>query len=268
MAVDYNAVRKAIADLLKDKNHDDGSWGPIFVRLAWHAAGTYDKADRSGGSTGAGMRYSPEKDWDANKGLQLARDRLEPVKAKFPEISYGDLWTLAGVEAVEKLGGPKVPWRSGRVDHKKAPVKPLTDGRLPDASQGAKHVRDIFYRMGFDDKDIVALVGAHSLGRCHTDRSGYDGPWTIAPTRFTNLFFKDLLKRKWTKKDWSGPEQFEDESKKLMMTPADLSLIQDPKFKVWVEKYADDKDLFFKDFSTAFSKLLELGVKFSERSKL
>jgi len=266
MSIDYSEVRKEISKLIPDKNHDDGSWGPIFIRLAWHAAGTFDKNNGSGGSSGAGMRFSPEKDWDANKGLQLARDRLEPVKKKFPGITYADLWTLAGVVAVESMGGPNVPWHPGRNDHKEAPKKPLTDGRLPDAAQGEKHVRDIFYRMGFNDQEIVALVGAHSLGRCHTDRSGYDGPWTIAPTRFTNLFFKDLLARTWVKKQWSGPEQFEDkESKSLMMTPADMALIRDPKFKVWVEKYAKDKDLFFKDFAAAFSKLLELGVKFQSK---
>jgi cytochrome c peroxidase len=53
------------------------------------------------------------------------------------------------------------------------------NGRLPDAAQGASHVRDIFYRMGFNDQEIVALSGAHSLGRCHTDRSGFSGPWVF-----------------------------------------------------------------------------------------
>jgi cytochrome c peroxidase len=74
--------------------------------------------------------------------------------------------------------------------------------------------------MGFSDQEIVALSGAHSLGRCHSDRSGWDGPWTSAPTRFTNLYYKELLRRKWTPKQWSGPLQFEDKSGKLMMLPA------------------------------------------------
>ncbi len=59
-------------------------------------------------------------------------------------------------------------------------------GFLPDASQGADHLRKVFYRMGFNDKEIVALSGAHTLGRCHEVRSGFDGPWTHAPLRFDN----------------------------------------------------------------------------------
>lgn len=54
------------------------------------------------------------------------------------------------------------------------------DGRLPDADKGADHIRNIFYRMGFNDEEIVALSGAHALGRCHTDRSGFDGPWQVS----------------------------------------------------------------------------------------
>ena len=63
------------------------------------------------------------------------------------------------------------------------------DGRLPDAKQGHEHLRDIFYRMGFVDKEIVALSGAHALGRAHPDRSGFDGPWTKEPLIFDNSYF-------------------------------------------------------------------------------
>lgn len=76
------------------------------------------------------------------------------------------------------MGGPKIKWSSGRKDlcPKNVTAKDIPpNGRLPDASQGAAHIRKIFYRMGFNDRDIVALCGAHSLGRCHTDRSGFDG---------------------------------------------------------------------------------------------
>jgi cytochrome c peroxidase len=260
---DYNAVRKDIEALLESNpNYDDGSYGPLLVRLAWHASGTYDKRDRTGGSNGATMRFSPEANWGANAGLDLARKLLEPIKAKYPGISYADLWTLAGVVAVESMGGPTIPWRAGRSDARESEVKPLTDGRLPDAAQKEKHVRDVFYRMGFSDREIVALLGAHSLGRCHTDRSGYTGPWTRAPTSFSNEYFRELLENKWTKKRWNGPEQFEDAKAEIMMTPADLALIEDPAFRKWVELYARDNDAFFRDFASAYSKLLELGVPF------
>lgn len=62
------------------------------------------------------------------------------------------------------------------------------DGRLPDGDKGAYHIRKIFYRMGFNDNEIVALSGAHALGRCHIDRSGFDGPWQVRSTRFLSFF--------------------------------------------------------------------------------
>ena len=81
-ALDLPAVRSAIVELLDDDSYDDGSWGPVFVRLAWHAAGTYDNVTNTGGSEGATMRFRPESDWGANAGLHLARAKLEPIKAR------------------------------------------------------------------------------------------------------------------------------------------------------------------------------------------
>ena len=135
------------------QTHDDGSWGPLFVRLAWHAAGTFDPhANVTGGTNGATMRFEPESSDGANNGLGLARDRLEGVKRTHPWISYGDLWTLAAVVAIKEMGGPDVPWRPGRVDAVHGdPVPP--NGRLPDARKDAFHVRQVFNeRMGFTDE--------------------------------------------------------------------------------------------------------------------
>lgn len=115
--------------------------------------------------------------------------------AKFPWITYSDLWTLGGVCAIQEMQGPDIPWRPGRSDRDVSMCTP--DGRLPDASKEQNHLRGIFGRMGFDDREIVALSGAHALGRCHTDRSGYDGPWTFSPTVLTNDYFKLLLEEKW-----------------------------------------------------------------------
>lgn len=83
---------------------------------AWHAAGTFDKRDGSGGSDGAHMRFAPECNDDANAGLSIVRDLLKPVKAKHPTLSIADLWTLAGASAVGWLGGPAVPHKLGRTD--------------------------------------------------------------------------------------------------------------------------------------------------------
>ncbi|EEQ91322.1 heme peroxidase [Blastomyces dermatitidis] len=264
---DYQKVYDEIARLLVEKDdYDDGSYGPVLVRLAWHASGTYDKETGTGGSNGATMRFSPESDHGANAGLKAARDFLEPVKAKFPWITYSDLWTLAGACAIQELQGPVIPWRPGRQDKDVSACTP--DGRLPDASKDQKHIRAIFGRMGFDDREMVALSGAHSLGRAHTDRSGYDGPWDFSPTVFTNEFFRLLVDEKWNWRKWDGPAQFTDKTTKtLMMLPTDMALVKDKEFRKHVERYAKDSDVFFKEFSDAFVKLLELGVPFTSSAE-
>jgi len=231
---------------------------PITVRLAWHAAGTYDHGTKTGGSNGATMRFIPESSDGANAGLTIVQDLLKPVIARHPDISIADLWTLAGACAVEFAGGPRVPHVFGRLDHPDGSFCPA-NGRLPDASKAAEHLREIFYRMGFDDRAIVCLSGAHTLGSCHMVRSGYDGPWTSNRLRFDNEYFTNLLNKKWTPRQWDGPLQYEDETGTLMMLPSDLALIQDPKFRPYVEMYAKDEQLFFKDFAQDFGRLISLG---------
>jgi catalase (peroxidase I) len=71
--------------------------------------------------------------------------------------------------------------------------------------------------MGFNDQEIVALSGAHALGRCHADRSGFDGPWTFSPTTLTNDYYKLLLDEKWNLRKWKGPIQYEDSKTKSLM---------------------------------------------------
>ena len=179
LPVDVPAMKKDICNMIDavDEKRGDGTGiGPTLVRLAWHAAGTYSKDDKTGGSNGSTMRMSPEKDWGANAGLQIARDCMDKIKDKHPHVSYADLWTLAGVTAIEHMGGPIIPWKGGRSDSDKPTSVP--DGRLPAADKGdAKKtnggIRDVFYRMGFNDQEIVALSGAHALGRCHENASGY-----------------------------------------------------------------------------------------------
>ncbi|KAI1079929.1 heme peroxidase [Whalleya microplaca] len=272
-AAQLSEVKDAVRALLRQPDYDDGSAGPVLVRLAWHSAGTYCAETKTGGSNGAGMRYEAEGGDPANAGLQHARAFLEPIKARFPWLTYADLWTLAAVVAVKEMGGPEVAWRGGRTDFADDSKLPPR-GRLPDGAQGADHLRFIFYRMGFGDQEIVALSGAHNLGRCHSDRSGFEGKWVNNPTRFSNQYFKLLLAHDWKKKKLAnGMEQFvyvdedleaeddEDPPEELMMLPTDMSLLSDPSFRPWVEKYAADKDLFFDHFSKVFAKLLELGIR-------
>ncbi|KAL3451510.1 heme peroxidase [Aspergillus insuetus] len=259
---DYQKVYNEIARLLAEMDeYDDGSYGPVVLRLSWHASGTYDKTTGTGGSNGATMRFTPESNHGANLGLVNARDFLEPVKERFPWISYSDLWSLAGVTAVQELDGPTIPWRPGRHDAESTACTP--EGRLPNAAKGPSHLRDIFYRMGLDDREIVALSGAHALGRAHTDRTGYEGPWDFSPTVFTNEFFRLLVEEEWLKREWGGPLQYTDKTTKtLMMLPTDMALVEDDGFRPHVERYAKECDVFFQEFADAYVKLLELGVPF------
>jgi peroxiredoxin len=166
------------------------------------------------------------------------------------------------------MGGPDVPIKFGRLDHTDDSNVP-PNGRLPDATQGTNHLRDVFYRMGFNDQEIVALSGAHNLGRCHGDRSGFEGPWVHSPTRFGNTYFRLLLNEDWKQKtNKQGLMQYRDEDDELMMLPTDYALIKDEKMRPWVEKYADDKELFYKDFSAAFAKLIELGIDRDEQGNV
>eukprot|EP00871_Galdieria_phlegrea_P004899 jgi/Galph1/540/GphlegSOOS_G5225.1 len=267
-SVNYDKVREAIVKVIEE----DDNITPTLLRLAWHSSGSYDKKTNTGGSDGATMRFKPESDYAANAGLHRGRNALEPVKKMFPEITYADLWTLAGAVAIEEMGGPKIAWRPGRRDAVSGEECP-PDGRLPDADKGTlhgtiQHIRDIFYRMGFNDQEIVALIGAHAVGHTHKEFSGYDGPWTRAPTTFSNELFRELLENKWTLRRWNGPDIFEDPTGEIIMLPTDMALLWDKDFRKYVETYAADQDRFFEDFAKAFQKLEELGVKaFQEEGK-
>lgn len=246
-------------DIYKVVVSKKGNACPIMCRLAWHASGTYDAKAGKGGSNGATMRFPEEAGDGANAGLSLARDMLQSVKSKHPDVSYADLWTYAGALIIQFAGGPKIPFKFGREDASNGAACPV-NGLLPDAAQGAEHLRDVFYRMGFNDRDIVALIGAHTLGRCNKSRSGYEGPWTKDPYKFDNAYFKNLLYLNWRRRNWDGPLQYEDaESGELMMTPGDMAIREDSKFREYAELYATDEEAFFKDFSYAYSKLLHLG---------
>ncbi|CAN0468328.1 unnamed protein product [Ascophyllum nodosum] len=127
---DFSKVRADIESLMDT----DANKGPTLVRLAWHSSGTYDKISKTGGSQGGTIRFEQELADGANAGLANAVKWLEPIKNKYTDISYGDLYTLAGVTAIEKMGGPKIKWRYGRKDNEVAAVP--ARGRLPAADKG------------------------------------------------------------------------------------------------------------------------------------
>lgn len=226
------------------------------------------------------MRFSPEKDDPENAGLAAAQKLLEPIKEKYPLISYADLWTLAGAVSVEIMGGPKIDWKPGRIDKQMMNradsainmpdnkniinISVPENGRLPEAARGADHIRSVFTRMGFTAQETVALIGAHCVGRAHKDVSGYEGPWTNTPIMFGNTYFKLLTEKTWIPKVWDGPLQFVDEQdldQFVMMLPSDIALLKDPEYNIHVNRYAVNNSLWMNDFAQAYSKLLELGVK-------
>ncbi|KAH0871673.1 hypothetical protein HID58_078695 [Brassica napus] len=176
---EINKARRDLRSIISSKN-----CAPIMLRLAWHDAGTYDAQSKTGGPNGS-IRNEEEYTHGANSGLKIALELCEGVKAKHPKITYADLYQLAGVVAVEVTGGPDISFQPGRKDSNVCP----REGRLPDAKKDFQHLRDVFYRMGLSDKDIVALSGGHTLGRAHPERSGFDGPWTQEPLKFDNSYF-------------------------------------------------------------------------------
>ncbi|XP_041007879.1 L-ascorbate peroxidase 3-like [Juglans microcarpa x Juglans regia] len=158
---------------------------PIMLCLGWHNAGTYDAKMKTGGSNGS-IRSGVELKHSANAGLEIAVGFCKEVKSKHPKITYADLYHLACIVAVEVTGGPSIDFVLGRKDSLESPE----EGCLPDARQGAKHLRDVFYRMGLSDKDIVALSGGHTLGNAHKERSRFESlPWTTDPLKFDNSYF-------------------------------------------------------------------------------
>lgn len=259
---DFQQVYNAIAKKIIDEDEYDGytGYGPVLLRLSWHTSGTYDKSDNSGGSYGGTYRFPKERDDPENAGLQNAKAFLDPIHKQFPWISYGDLFTLGGVTAIQEMQGPKIPWRPGRVD---LPESETPDnGRLPDAENGANYVRNFYNRFGFTDQEKVALIGAHAVGKTHLKNSGYDGPWGAATNIFTNQFYVNLLNEEWKRqKTEAGKTQYNSPSG-FMMLPTDYALREDNVFLKYVKKYADDQDAFFEDFKNAYKKLIENGIDF------
>lgn len=209
-SLDYEALKKDLHALMTDSQDwwpaDFGHYGPLFIRMAWHSAGTYRTGDgRGGGGTGQ-QRFAPLNSWPDNVNLDKARRLLWPIKKKYgKKISWADLMILAGNVALESMGfrtfgfaggredvwepeedvywGAETEWLEGNkryseekdLDNPLAAVQmgliyvnPEGPGGNPDPVAAATDVRETFARMAMNDEETVALIaGGHTFGKCH-----------------------------------------------------------------------------------------------------
>lgn len=210
-ALDYTAVKRDLLALMTDSQPwwpaDYGHYGPFFIRMAWHSAGTYRTGDGRGGASSGSQRFAPLNSWPDNANLDKARRLLWPIKQKYGrKLSWADLMIMAGNAAIESMGGPVFGFGGGRADvfepekdifwgteeewlgdtridpeQEKAMENPLAaiqmgliyvnpegPGGKPDPAASARDIRETFSRMGMNDEETVALTaGGHTFGKCH-----------------------------------------------------------------------------------------------------
>jgi catalase-peroxidase len=207
--LDYDALKQDLLQLMTDSQDwwpaDYGHYGPLFIRMAWHSAGTYRIGDGRGGAGNGTQRFAPLDSWPDNVNLDKARRLLWPVKKKYGnKISWADLMILAGNVAIESMGGKTIGFGAGRRDvwHPEEDIywgaetewlgdKRYTGDRLlenplaavqmgliyvnpegpngnPDALASARDIRETFARMAMNDEETVALIaGGHTFGKAH-----------------------------------------------------------------------------------------------------
>jgi len=260
----YISLRQDLATLL---HANDNALAPLVVRLAFHAAGTYSRHDNTGGSNGARIRFSPERDDPVNGGMRPAIAQLEPLKLKYPHVSWADLITLAGATAIPVTGGPYINWRPGRTDDDDGTTSP-PNGRLPLASATAAEIHTHFARMSFDEEETTALNGAHVLGKSHANVSRFVGPWVKCNRRFSNDFFRTALRNQYVKVKPTGlNEQFEavgathGNGEKLILLPSDKAILESPRYNRHFIHFADNQADFYRVFARAYARLLEQGME-------
>ena len=208
-SLDLSALQKDLTALMTDSQDwwpaDFGHYGPLFIRMAWHAAGTYRIGDGRGGAGSGQQRFAPLNSWPDNVNLDKARRLLWPIKQKYGrKISWADLLILAGTVALESMGfktfgfgggrqdvwepdesvywGPEGKWLADERyhgDHELAnPLAAVQMGLIyvnpegpngnPDPIAAAKDIRETFARMAMNDEETVALIaGGHTFGKSH-----------------------------------------------------------------------------------------------------
>ncbi|KAI9337034.1 putative catalase-peroxidase [Zopfochytrium polystomum] len=317
---------------------DGGNYGPFFIRLAWHCSGSYRESDGRGGCDGGRIRFLPERAWPDNTNLDKALTLLQPLKLKYGDgLSWGDLIVLAGTTAIESMGGPVLGFCAGRADDESGedslvlgptpqqeevakcevngnctfPFGPTTvgliyvnpEGHLGDANPDGlvPDIRASFGRMGFNDRETVALIGGgHAFGKTHgacplgagkspledpanpwpglcgdgaskgkgpnTFTSGFEGPWTVNPNKWTNRFFINLVNFTWTV--FTGPgghQQWQPSALQpggpspppaIRMLTSDIALIRDASYRAVVQEFAANISALEDEFKRAWYKLV------------
>ena len=285
--INFADVKKDIRSLITDSKEfwpaDYGNYGPLFIRLAWHAAGSYRASDGRGGADGGRLRFDPERSWADNTNLDKARFLLTTIKEKYgADLSWADLFILAGVNPEGPLANP-----------------------IPEES--AHQIRDTFDRMSMNDSETVALIGGgHAVGKTHgactkgpghppninpkhpwqgqcgtgnlkgksvnTVTSGFEFPWTSTPVNWSNQYFKNLLDYDWLlvnktetpgghfqwKINGSCPQAPTVDGKGVQnigMLTSDVALLKDQKYLSLLQKYAKDLDQFNNAFMNVWNKL-------------
>ena len=207
--LDYQALKKDLNDLMTDSQDwwpaDYGHYGPFFIRMTWHAAGTYRTSDGRGGGGTGDQRFAPLNSWPDNGNLDKARRLLWPIKQKYGnKISWADLFILTGNVAIESMGGKTFGFSGGRADIWSPPediywgqenewlqnkrytgdrelemplgavqmgliyVNPQGPDGNPDPLASARDIRETFARMAMNDEETVALTaGGHTFGKAH-----------------------------------------------------------------------------------------------------
>ncbi|WP_343116616.1 catalase/peroxidase HPI [Ostreiculturibacter nitratireducens] len=207
--LDLKALKKDLYALMTDSQEwwpaDYGHYGPLFIRMAWHSAGTYRTGDGRGGASSGTQRFAPLNSWPDNVNLDKARRLLWPIKQKYGnQISWADLMILAGNCAIESMGGKTFGFAGGREDvwepeediywgaedswlgdkrysgerDLENPLAAVQMGLIyvnpegpngnPDPVASGRDVRETFGRMAMNDEETVALVaGGHTFGKCH-----------------------------------------------------------------------------------------------------
>ena len=211
LTLDYDQLKADLTALMTDSQPwwpaDYGHYGPFFIRMAWHSAGTYRTGDGRGGSSAGQQRFAPLNSWPDNGNLDKARRLLWPIKQKYGrKLSWADLFILAGNVAIESMGGPTFGFSGGREDvfepekdvywgteeewlgqtrideeaglalesplaaiqHGLIYVNPEGPGGCPHPQGSARDMKETFARMGMNDEETVALTaGGHTFGKAH-----------------------------------------------------------------------------------------------------